>query len=127
MANTPLIWPERGRLDQRTAQKLRAAREAAGLSLRQAARRTGISYGFLCQLEHGVRRPRAVTAEALIRAVPMEPGLVAELRAASDGVGLLGAPRQAARLAPYASTVKVDRYRSYVAARGTDPYSSRRD
>jgi len=74
--------PERGQLDPATSSGLRAARQVTGQSLRAAARRAGIAAGYLSELERGLKRPRAATAEALIAIIPMHPGLIQDLRAA---------------------------------------------
>lgn len=50
---------------------LTAARTAAGLGLRAAARKARISPGYLCLLEQGKRSPSETTAEALIDALSM--------------------------------------------------------
>lgn len=48
---------------------LTAARNRAGLGLRQAARKAGVSPGYWCLLEQGKRSPSETTAEALIDAL----------------------------------------------------------
>lgn len=83
MESTRIRWPERGRLDASTGAELRDARRMAGLGIGVAAHRAGIHPGFLSELERGLKRPRAATAERLIRAIPMHPSLVQDLRAAA--------------------------------------------
>jgi len=68
-------WPERGQLTTETGRRLREARLAAGLSLRQVHRLTGISAGFLSELERSLKRPTMTTTEALLRVIPVDPEL----------------------------------------------------
>ena len=75
----PVRW-ERGKLTPETAARLRAAREDAGLSLRRVHSLTGISAGFLSDLERSIRRPSMRTTEALLRVIPVDPGLERALR-----------------------------------------------
>lgn len=51
---------------------LRAHREAAGLSLRQLAKRVGRSASYLCDLELGRRVPSEALMRALLRALSNE-------------------------------------------------------
>ncbi|MFC5670830.1 helix-turn-helix domain-containing protein [Streptomyces incanus] len=50
---------------------LRAARERAGLGQREAARRTGLTHGYLWLLENGQRTPSMAVAELLADALAL--------------------------------------------------------
>ena len=62
---------------------LTAARTAAGLGLRAAARKAGVSAGYLCLLEQGKRSPSETTAEALIDALNATGTAARSIRAAA--------------------------------------------
>ncbi|WP_405580689.1 helix-turn-helix domain-containing protein [Streptomyces sp. NBC_01092] len=62
---------------------LRAARERAGLGQREAARRTGVSQGYLWLLEAGQRAPSAVVAEMLAAVLALTDEEREQLRAAA--------------------------------------------
>lgn len=65
-----------------------AARNKAGLGLREAARAAGIPPGYWCLLEHGERSPSVSVAEAVIRAVRADAVAAEAIRdAAVIGVG----------------------------------------
>ncbi|MDX2708088.1 helix-turn-helix transcriptional regulator [Streptomyces sp. PA03-6a] len=67
---------------------LRAAREQAGLGLREAARRTGITASYAAKLERGVRCPSLVVAERLAALYGLEGERRAQLLAgAVDDAG----------------------------------------
>lgn len=53
------------RENARLGQRLRAARQAAGLSQEETARRAGISISFLSQLERGLKAPGIKIARRL--------------------------------------------------------------
>lgn len=55
----------RGYLAPDLGRRLRLARQTAGLGLRPAARRAGISYSYLCELENGRRLPSTRTVLAI--------------------------------------------------------------
>ena len=65
----------------RAAAVLRAYREAHGLSVSEAARRSGISRRMIGMLEHAQRRPSVSTAEALITAYRISGGHAEDVRA----------------------------------------------
>lgn len=75
----PVRW-ERGKLTPETAARLRAAREDAGLSLRRVHYLTGVSAGFLSEVERGLKRPRMRTTDAILRVIPVDPELEQALR-----------------------------------------------
>jgi len=75
----PVRW-ERGKLTPETAARLRAAREDAGLSLRRVHSLTGVSAGFLSEMERGLKRPRMRTTDAILRVIPVDPELEQALR-----------------------------------------------
>ncbi|MCX5170567.1 helix-turn-helix domain-containing protein [Streptomyces antibioticus] len=51
---------------------LRAARERAGLGVRETARQAGLSAGYLTNLEHGSRSPSRSTAQRLADTLGMD-------------------------------------------------------
>jgi DNA-binding XRE family transcriptional regulator len=63
--------------------ELRAARERAGLSLRQLAPRVGLLHGSLCLVEQGKRCPSLVVARDLVEVLELEPVLATRLLAAA--------------------------------------------
>lgn len=67
-------WVEdaRQRLSPAVGAGLRDARLTLGLSFRAAARRAGVSAGYLCQLEHGSRCPSVAVADALVDALRLD-------------------------------------------------------
>lgn len=68
---------------------LAAARSRAGWSLADLAGRCGLSRGYLCRLEHGLRAPSVVTAGRLVEVLPLS-----EVEAAVVvGAGLAGVGR----------------------------------
>lgn len=71
---------QRGHLTPDTAARLREAREAAGVSLGQLHRRTGISAGFLSECERALKRPSIATLERLLEALPVDPQVEQALR-----------------------------------------------
>lgn len=52
---------------------LRAARERAGLGVREAARRAGISHPYLIGLERGTRCPSSAVADVLAAVLSLGP------------------------------------------------------
>jgi transcriptional regulator with XRE-family HTH domain len=78
---------QRGCLSPAVAVELRSARRRLGLSFRSAARRTGVSAGNLCKLEHGQRAPSFKVAEALVGGLGLEPGVAAALMAEARHAG----------------------------------------
>lgn len=62
---------------------LRAARERAGLGLRQAARRAGLSPGHVVHLEVGSRCPSRSVAEQLAAVLELDDDEQAQLYAAA--------------------------------------------
>lgn len=67
-------------LTPRTAQRLREARNHAGLGRGQAARLANISASYLHKLEQAQRAPSASVAEALIAAFELPPDIALALR-----------------------------------------------
>lgn len=59
---------------------LRAARQRAGLSLRGLARRAGVSFGYISELEHGVKACSRSVAEDLIAALGITGDDAARIR-----------------------------------------------
>jgi transcriptional regulator with XRE-family HTH domain len=57
---------------------LRRARESAGLSIREVARRAGTSHAAVVAYEQGAREPRVDTFERLLRAMGLRPRLELE-------------------------------------------------
>ncbi len=55
-------------LDPEVAAMLAAARRQLGWSYRQAGRKSGVAYGYLCLLEQGKRAPSVVVARILAAA-----------------------------------------------------------
>ena len=83
--NTPLMaW----RRDRRGAgHRLRAAREAAGLSQLALSAASGVTNDTISRLELGRRAPQAGTIERLARAIGVNPAVLAIGEpAASDGL-----------------------------------------
>ena len=76
------VW-RRNLLPADLADGLRRARQARGLSLRQAAREAGISAPFLSRLERAERCPRTAVAARLVRALQLHDDLADELLAAA--------------------------------------------
>jgi transcriptional regulator with XRE-family HTH domain len=66
-----------------TAAMLRTARLRAGLGLREAARRAGISHGHMAALEGAARCPSTVTASALAQALALTDAECEQLAAAA--------------------------------------------
>lgn len=64
--STATFWPGRHIPPAAFGPMLRAARQAAGLSLRAAAWRCRISFSFLAAMERGEKSPSQSTAGALI-------------------------------------------------------------
>lgn len=62
---------------------LRAARERAGLGLRQAARRAGLPPGYVVHLEGGSRCPSRTVAEQLAAVLGLDDDEQAQLHAAA--------------------------------------------
>ncbi len=56
------------------ATSIRELREAAGISQQQMAAMTGITQGYISQLEAGVRKPSLATIKKLSRALRCKPG-----------------------------------------------------
>lgn len=54
-------------------QRLRELRTHQGCSLRQLAKKTGLSHGFLCDLEHGRSNPSLANLRLLAEAMGVEP------------------------------------------------------
>ena len=91
----------RRHLDPAIAASLRTARQASWLTLRQLANRTGLSPGYLCQLENGRRVPSTVVVDRLIEALSPGPAEAALWRrAALPGVGK-DSPFRARRVAAH--------------------------
>lgn len=70
---------QRHYLSPGVAAELRSARRRLGLSFRAAARRTGVSAGALCRLEHAQRAPSIAVAEALVDGLHLPPSVAARL------------------------------------------------
>lgn len=62
---------------------LRSARVRAGLQMRDAARRAGISPGYLADLEHGRRCPSVAVAAELYRVLALTPDEIQTLASAA--------------------------------------------
>lgn len=75
------VWVDNARhyLSPDVAAGLRAARLGLGLSFRDAARRVGIGYGYLSELEHSHRCPSVTVAHALITALRLDEDLARQL------------------------------------------------
>ncbi len=58
-----------GTLEQRLGRRLRALRQARGLTLKQLAATASLSHPFLSQLERGLARPSMTSLERLARAL----------------------------------------------------------
>lgn len=104
--NTPR-WPEHGEHPSRRhlpppglGPVLRDARTRSGLSIRETARRAGISYGYLGMLETGRRCPSLSVADALDAALGLEDTEWAVL----DAAALPGVGRDYRRPAPASRT-----------------------
>lgn len=67
-----------------TGSQIRAARLAAGLSLREVARRAVIDAGYLSQIERGIRAPSPAFLARLSEVLGVELGQPAPLRAALE-------------------------------------------
>ncbi|MGW3846888.1 helix-turn-helix transcriptional regulator [Streptomyces fagopyri] len=76
---------------------LRAARERAGLGLRQAGRLAGISGGYLANLEAGARCPSRSVAERLADLLLLDDEEREQLRAAAVTDAGRDSPWRAAR------------------------------
>jgi transcriptional regulator with XRE-family HTH domain len=72
-------YPERHYLSAEAAAGLRHARQRTGLSLRGAAEKAGISFGYLCQLEHGQRCPSLSVAYDLVSAFRIDAAVAGRL------------------------------------------------
>lgn len=83
MENTPRPHPGRHLPPPDFGPTLTAARTAAGLGLRPAARAAGISPGYWCLLEQGKRSPSGAVAEALIDALNATGRAAQTIRAAA--------------------------------------------
>ena len=62
----------RGALPPGLGAALAIGRRRSGMSYRVAGARLGIAYGYLCELEHGRRRPSRVVAELLIQGYQLD-------------------------------------------------------
>lgn len=58
------------------------ARERAGLSMRELARRAGTSHATLSAYEHGTKSPTAATLHRIVRAAGAQPVIAFTTRAA---------------------------------------------
>ncbi|GAA2885722.1 XRE family transcriptional regulator [Pseudonocardia halophobica] len=72
-------------LNARVGATIRALREKTGLSMRELARRAGVSQPFLSQIERGVSAPSMITTYRLAEALGERPGA---LLPAPDGTGM---------------------------------------
>lgn len=68
-----LSGPERGRLAAAFGQRLRTAREKAGISRTRLAAAAGLDRSAMGLLERGARQPRLDTIVALARALGVDP------------------------------------------------------
>lgn len=74
--------------------EIRAAREDAGVTLRDLGRALGLSAGFLSRLERGLRAPSATVALDLIDVLDLDVPTAARLRwHAVDDAGYARDPR----------------------------------
>ena len=69
----------RGHLHPSTATRLRTARLARGLGLRQAAGILGLNGGYLSRLERGLRRPSVDVAMEIVRLYQLDHDLAVDL------------------------------------------------
>lgn len=76
----PLENAHRREIGPRLGSEIDAARSRAGLTFREAARRIGISAGYLCELTKGRRCPSTGVAEDIVAVLPMTAGAAEELR-----------------------------------------------
>lgn len=79
------------------AELLRAGREAMGMSRRDLADATGLSYPYISQLETADRRPSPEAMHVLARALGVDPGqLFATLSPDEPAAGQTGSRRRSA-------------------------------
>ena len=90
--------------------RIRAARQEAGLSLSEAARRAGIGKGSLSELEHGLRSPRLETLWALSTALGVPLGRFAT----ADGATAPGAAVRPVLIDRWTSDAFYELYRGTV-------------
>lgn len=70
--------------------RIRQARKAQGLSLRQAAARLGVCYSYVANVELGDRCPRRRVVEALIDVLGLDDDAARQLRACAAPEGRYG-------------------------------------
>ncbi|MCH6171206.1 helix-turn-helix domain-containing protein [Pseudonocardia alaniniphila] len=71
-------------LNARVGATVRALREKSGFSMRELARRSGVSQPFLSQIERGVSAPSMVTTYRLAEALGVLPGALLPAPAAAQ-------------------------------------------
>jgi transcriptional regulator with XRE-family HTH domain len=71
-------------LNARVGAAVRALREKSGFSMRELARRSGVSQPFLSQIERGVSAPSMVTTYRLAEALGVLPGALLPAPAAAQ-------------------------------------------
>ncbi|TPG36655.1 helix-turn-helix domain-containing protein [Mycolicibacterium hodleri] len=76
--------PDEGTLNSLIGQTVKALREKSGLSMRELARRSGVSQPFLSQIERGVSAPSMVTTYRLAEALDVLPGALLPAPATSQ-------------------------------------------
>jgi transcriptional regulator with XRE-family HTH domain len=76
-------WNPRRVITPDVAAMLAAARRGRGWSLREAARRAGVSPGTIVHLEAARRAPSIIVAEDIIEAYGLPPADAARLRSAA--------------------------------------------
>jgi transcriptional regulator with XRE-family HTH domain len=94
--------------------RLRAARQEAGLSLSEVARRAGVGKGSVSELEHGRRPPRLETLWALSTAIGVP---LSRLVDSDGGEATAGASVRATLLDRWTSDAFYELYRASVGTR----------
>lgn len=113
---------------------LREQREAAQMSLRQAAKAAGISNPYLSQIERGLRRPSAEILQQLAKGLSIsaeqlyvQAGILDDTsaRAPQERPEVVAAVRADPRLTDRQRSVLLDVYRSFVGDDADAPPRSR--
>jgi transcriptional regulator with XRE-family HTH domain len=69
-----MTQPDEGALNAMIGATVKSLREKSGLSMRELARRSGVSQPFLSQIERGVSAPSMITTYRLADALDVLPG-----------------------------------------------------
>jgi excisionase family DNA binding protein len=104
-AHLGTVLPEWRRDRQRAGRRLRALREAAGLSQLALAAASGLTHESLSRLEKGRQAPAAETMHKLVRALGVDPARFVE--DAPEGLSQLTVAEAATRLAVPAERVQI--------------------